>query len=605
MKLSRLKPLASVLFSAALIGACAETPEQKASSPAVKPLATFFADADREVMMRSPMYQNYRGFKNDNDSWDILTNERFAENFAVTKRLLNELTSNYQRDTLSTADQMSYDLFVYDAERDLRGQRFDHMSYLTNQMFGYHSAIVSHLVNIHSIENETEALDYIARLNKLPTFLAQIQALQLDKKEKGIVAPKFTFKHAAGVIQRISGGKPMDDSDKDNVLFGDFKSKVGKLDLDDARKQALIDLASKALVEQVGPAYKTLATHLQALGEDAKNQGVWALPDGEDYYRYSLAYHTTTQMTPDEVHELGLKEVARIQDEMRGVMKKVNFEGDLKAFFDYTKSDPKFFYSNDEEGKAQALARNVELIEAVKGKLDQIFITKPKADIKVKAVEEYRAQSAGLAFYQRGTPDGKRPGIYYLNLYNTKDVAKWQMVPLALHEGLPGHHMQGSITQEIEGIPDFRKFGSYTGYSEGWGLYSEFLGVELGFFEDPYDDFGRLALELRRACRLVADTGIHHKRWTREEAIEFWLDNMPVSEASAAKSIERFFVMPGQATSYKIGMLKLMELRQRATEQLGKAMDVREFHDLVLRNGAIPLSMLEALVDDWIAGKKA
>jgi uncharacterized protein (DUF885 family) len=605
MKKRHINPIAGLLVSAAFLSGCAETVTQQESSPAVKPLAEFFADADRESMMRSPMYQNYRGFKNDNDSWDILTEARFAEDYAITERQLNELKNNYDRADISAADQMSYDLFVYEAERDLRGQRYDHMQYLTNQMFGYHSAVVSHLVNIHSIENETEALDYIARLNKLPTFLAQIQDLQLEKKAKGVLAPKFTFDHAAGVIKRVTSGQPLDNSDKDNVLFGDFKAKVDKLDIDQERKQELVELARKALTEQVGPAYKKLSAHLAELGKDAKNQGVWALPDGAEYYAYRLEYNTTTKMTPDEIHELGLKEVARIQNEMRGIMKKVGFEGDLQDFFEYTKSDPKFFYSNDEKGRAEALARNVELIEAAKSKLDQIFITKPKADLIVKAVEEYRAQSAGLAFYQRGTPDGKRPGIYYLNLYNTKDVAKWQMVPLALHEGLPGHHMQGSITQEIEGIPDFRKFGSYTGYSEGWGLYSEFLGVELGFYEDPYDDFGRLALELRRACRLVADTGIHHKRWTREEAIDFWLKNMPVSDASAAKSIERFFVMPGQATSYKIGMIKLMELRQRATEQLGDAMDVREFHDLVLRNGAIPLSMLEELVDDWIAGKKA
>lgn len=597
----------ATVLGALLVASCSETPTLSASdtSSALKPINSFFADADRESMMRSPMYQNYRGFKNDNDAWDTMTSAYFAEDYVIKQRQLAELKNNYKRSALNDADKMSYDLFVFENQRALDGQQYDNMQYLTNQMFGYHSGVVSHLVNIHSIGNETEALDYIARLNKLPTFLQQIQDLQLAKKEQGIVAPKFTFEHAAGIIEGVTSGKPLDDSDKDNVLYGDFKAKVAKLELTGERRDELIELAKAALVNQVGPAYARLDKHLAELGENAKNQGVWALPNGQDYYRYQLAYHTTTDMSADEVHELGLSEIARIQDEMRGVMRKVKFEGDLQAFFEYTKTNPEFFYSNDEEGRAQALARNVELIEAVKVKLDQLFITKPKADIVVKAVEEYRAKSAGLAFYQRGTPDGSRPGIYYLNLYNTKDVAKWQMVPLALHEGIPGHHMQGSITQEIDGMPDFRKFGSYTGYSEGWGLYSEFLGVELGFYEDAYDDFGRLALELRRACRLVADTGIHHKRWSREQAIKFWLDNMPVSEASAAKSIERFFVMPGQANAYKIGMLKLQELRQRATETLGEKMDVREFHDLVLRNGAIPLSMLEALVDKWIADKKA
>jgi uncharacterized protein (DUF885 family) len=313
---------------------------------------------------------------------------------------------------------------------------------------------------------------------------------------------------------------------------------------------------------------------------------------------------TTTDLTAGEIHQIGLDEVARIHGEMQAIMTQVGFEGTLQEFFEFMRTDPQFYKPETEEGKAEYLAEAVAAIETMKGDLPKLFNTFPKADMEVKAVEAFREKSAGKAFYSRPAPDGSRPGIYYANLYSMADMPTYQLEALAFHEGIPGHHMQIAIAQELEGIPSFRKFGGYTAYSEGWGLYSELVPKELGYYSDPYSDFGRLAMEIWRAARLVVDTGLHDKRWTREQAVQYLMDNTPNPQGDCEKAIDRYIVMPGQATAYKIGMLKIVELRERARTQLGDAFDIREFHDIVLRDGAVPLAVLEETVDAWLAGKK-
>jgi len=347
---------------------------------------------------------------------------------------------------------------------------------------------------------------------------------------------------------------------------------------------------------------KALRAQSETAGTD---DGVWRLPDGEAYYKYRLKSITTTDMTATQIHDLGLSEVARIHDEMRGIMKSVGFEGNLQDFFAYMRDDPdgKFHYPDTEEGRAAYLSEATALIETMKGDLDDVFIKKPKADLIVKAVEPFREKTAGKAFYSRPAPDGSRPGIYYANLYSMKDMPIYQMEALAYHEGIPGHHMQLAISQELTGIPKFRKFGGYTAYTEGWGLYSEFLPKEMGYYTDPYSDFGRLAMELWRAARLVVDTGLHDKKWTREEAIKYLVDNTPNAENDCRKAIERYIVMPGQATAYKIGMIKILELREDAKAKLGDKFDIREFHDVVLAVGPVPLGVLETRVNNWVASK--
>jgi uncharacterized protein (DUF885 family) len=289
---------------------------------------------------------------------------------------------------------------------------------------------------------------------------------------------------------------------------------------------------------------------------------------------------------------------------MREIKDKVGFKGDLKAFMEFMKTDKQFYLPNTEEGKAKYLADATAMIDNMKSRLDELFIVKPKADMIVKRVEAFREKAAGKAFYQQPAPDGSRPGIYYANLYDMEAMPTYQMEALAYHEGIPGHHMQIAIAQELEGIPKFRKFGGYTAYVEGWGLYSELVPKEMGLYEDPYSDFGRLAMELWRACRLVVDTGIHAMKWTRQQGIDYYVNNTPNATSDGVKMVERHIVMPSQATAYKIGMIKIVELRENAKKQLGEKFDIREFHDVVLKSGPVPLNTLESFVNDWVASKQ-
>ncbi|MEM7040632.1 MAG: DUF885 domain-containing protein, partial [Bacteroidota bacterium] len=328
-------------------------------------------------------------------------------------------------------------------------------------------------------------------------------------------------------------------------------------------------------------------------------------PDGENFYNFALQRTTTTDLSAQEIHQTGLAEVARIHDEMRAIMQKVGFKGNLSAFFDFMRTDKQFYYPNTPEGKEQYLARAVDIIDSMRVRLDQLFITQPKAELIVKPVEAYREKSAGKAFYNQPAPDGSRPGTYYANLYDMANMPTYQMEALAYHEAIPGHHMQLSIAMELDGIAKFRKHEHFTAYIEGWALYTEFIPKSMGFYSDPYSDFGRLAMELWRACRLVVDTGIHWKKWSREKAIKYLKDNTPNPEGDIVKAIERYIVMPSQATAYKIGMLKIQELRAKAETAMGDQFDVRKFHDVILTNGSVPLNILEELVDDYIATKDA
>ena len=328
--------------------------------------------------------------------------------------------------------------------------------------------------------------------------------------------------------------------------------------------------------------------------------GVWALPDGEAYYAERLATQTTTRLTANEIHQLGLDAVARIHGEMETIMRKVGFTGTRDAFFDFMETDPRFFVADTPEGKASYVAQATALIDTMRERLPTAFNLIPKAPLEVRAVEPFREASAGLAFYSRPSADGKRPGYYYVNTFNVKAIPTYQMEALAYHEGLPGHHMQIAIAQELQGIPRFRKFSGFTAYSEGWGLYTERLGKDMGFYQDPYSDFGRQVLELRRAIRLVVDTGLHAKRWPKEQAIAYILANQPGDLESATRDINRYIVMPGQATAYMIGQMEILRLRADAQRRLGSRYDIKKFHDIVLSSGFVPLDILKELVEAWV-----
>ncbi len=599
--------------SVALLGGCQQMQEQPTPAPSVQsqPVQSeidkanaFFEDTFNRDVMKSPVYQTYMGIKKDYDKWDDGSEERVLADFEQTKADLVALNA-INRDLLDDATKVSYDLKKQDLENEIADFKWRHYNYPVNQMFGVHSMIPAFLINQHQIADVSDAKAYISRLNGVPAVIDQLITDLEVRADEGIIAPKFVFPHVIDSSKNILRGAPFNDGE-DSTLLADFKRKVNALEIADSEKSALISDAEKALNAALKPSYTKLINFLAQLEKRADDRdGAWKFPDGEAFYNNALARTTTTDLTAKEIHSIGLAEVARIHDEMRAIKDKVGFKGDLKAFMQFMKTDKQFYYPNTAEGKQRYLDEATALIDNMKSRLDELFIVKPKADLKVKAVEAFREKAAGKAFYQQPAPDGSRPGIYYANLYDMEAMPTYQMEALAYHEGIPGHHMQIAIAQELEGVPKFRKFGGYTAYVEGWGLYSELVPKEMGLYEDPYSDFGRLSMELWRACRLVVDTGIHAMKWTRQQGIDYYVNNTPNATSDGVKMVERHIVMPSQATAYKVGMLKILELREAAKEKLGDKFDIREFHDVVLKNGAVPLNVLEKFVDQWVAKKQA
>ena len=491
-------------------------------------------------------------------------------------------------------------------ETSIEGDKFWSYGYIVNQMFGVQSRIPSFLISVHQVDTITDLLALIERIEKSETvFNEAIKKLELSS-DSGVILPKFLMPKVIGVCENMLKGRPFDESDIDNPLLESVKKKIEKLNLDQKTADSLEVLCINALKGSFKDGYTGLYHKLIELEKVADTiAGVHKFPKGDEYYKYKLKEMTTTDLTPDEIFSLGHNEISRIHAEMKKIKIKVGFEGDLDAFFKYMRDDTQFYFSNDSSGKAQYLAESVKIIDTIKTKLPLLFQTFPKADLDVKPVEPFREKSAGVAFYYRGTPDGSRNGIYYVNLYDMTGVPKYEMEALAYHEALPGHHMQISIAQELKGLPKYRTLASfYTAYTEGWGLYSEYIPKEIGLYQDPYSDFGRLSMELWRACRLVVDVGIHAKKWSRQEGINFYLNNTPASYYECEKMVDRHCVLPGQATSYKIGQLKFLELKKKSEDKLGKDFDIKEFHDVVLKNGALPLTVLEKVVNDWLETKQ-
>lgn len=577
--------------------------EVQSPTPSQQANALFDDIFDRQVQ-RDPVRQTYLGIKDDYDKWNDLSEESRARELAHDKADLALLRS-LDTSKLDEATLVSYQLLEQQLVNEIADYQWRHHSYPVNQMFGEHAGIPAFLINQHSIDNLSEARAYIARLDAVETRLDQVVSQLKIREEKGIIAPDFVLPHVLRDSRNILKGAPFDGNEP-STLLADFSGKIARLDISNAEQAKLLREAELSLLNSVQPGYQKLITYLEGLqGKATADAGVWKLPQGEAYYRNRLARITTTTLSAEEIHTIGLTEVARIHDEMRAIQAKVGFEGSLQDFMAFMRTDEQFYYPNTDEGRQQYLQRADAVLAEMDSRLDELFRVRPKAALDVKPVEKFREKSAGKAFYQQPAPDGSRPGRYYANLYDMSMMPSYQLEALAYHEGLPGHHMQIAIKQELEGLPKFRRFGGVTAYSEGWGLYSELLPKEIGLYEDPYSDFGRLAMELWRAVRLVVDTGMHAKGWTREESIDFYANNTPNARIDAVKMVERHAVMPGQATAYKIGMLKILETRSKAQLALGSEFDIREFHDAVLKNGAVPMNLLEAQVDDYITRKQS
>jgi uncharacterized protein (DUF885 family) len=592
-----------VAVALALLAAIASGAEPGAADPNAAANA-FFERALDERLELNPTLATSLGLKTGQDRWPDSTEQGDSERLALAERQLAELRKTIDPAALDDATRLSWKVFEDSEQRRIARHRWRNHSYLFDKN-GSHVALPAFLINTHRVETEADAIAYVRRLEGLRTVMEQQLERAIRAAKQGILPPRFVFPYVVEDARNIITGLPFDEGPADSPLFADVKSKLAKLAIGEARRAMLLAQAERALLSSVKPGFDAVIAwareHEKMATED---DGIWKLPDGAVYYDFLLENFTTTKLSASEIHGIGLREVARLHDEMRKVMQQVGFKGDLQAFFEFMRTDPRFYYPDTDDGRAAWLAEANRHIAAMRAKLPQLFVKQPKAEVVVKAVEPFRQKSAGKAFYQRPSLDGSRPGIFYGNLYQMKEMPKYEMEALVYHEAIPGHHMQSAFALEEGSLPRFRRLGGYTAYSEGWGLYSERLGKELGFYKDPYSEFGRLALELHRAVRLVVDTGLHAKRWTRELTIRYHVENSPTGEEAAIRATERYILNPGQATAYMIGMLKIVELRQRAAAALGERFDVREFHDLVLRTGGVPLTVLESEVQRWIDGRQ-
>lgn len=603
------------LSSIVLLGLVGTTTAAAAdNTPTVQEIAAeskraneFFDKAFDESVARKPETAAQLGLKIDYDKWNDRSDAESIEELAISLKNLAVLKRDFDFAKLDPQTQLSYKLFEQQTQRRAEGFPYRFNNFPVSQFSGAQSQVPTFLINIHRVDSVADAEAYIARINGIPKLFDQLIVNLETRAERGVIAPKFVYPLVLEGIRRVLQGQPFEGSGE-STLLEDFSKKVGALkDVDSATRDRLLAGVRKALLESFRPAYQKLIGSLTELEKRAPEEaGAWKFPDGAASYNYALRRTTTTNLSASEIHEIGLKEMARIHGEMTAIKEKVKFKGDLQAFFAFMRDDPQFRLPDTDEGKQQYLARSVNIIDTMKARLEELFITKPKADISVRAVEKFREKTAGKAFYQRPAPDGSRPGMFYVNLSNMADTPTYSLEALAYHEGIPGHHMQIAIAQELTGLPKFRRMGEgYTAYSEGWGLYTELIPKEMGLYQDPYSDFGRLAMELWRAGRLVVDTGLHEKRWTRQQAIDYLVKNTPDAPTACVDAINRYIVSPSQATAYKIGMNKIVELRDRAKKELGAKFDLRQFHDVVLTNGAVPLDVLEELVDRWVKTKSS
>lgn len=568
----------------------------------------FFERSYNAALARDPERQTFLGIKTDYSKWTDHSDKHAQDELDITKKELDELRKTIDYDKLDTQTKLSYRYFEYEAQQNIDDFRWRFHNYPLNQMDGFQSGIPAFLINMHRIDTVTDAEAYVSRLNGIGVLFDQFLEGLNVRDSLGIIPPKFVFPMVQNDIRNVIKGQPFENSGTRSPLFDDFLTKVNGLKhLDPAYKARLIKAATAALKTVVLPAYQKLAAYINELEKKATtDDGAWKWPDGNKFYSDALIHTTTTDLKPEEIFDIGEKEVARIHEEMRVIMKKTGWKNDnLHEFFEFMRKDKQFYYSNTPEGKKAYKDLATGIIDTMRVNLDKIFKTKPKADIVVKAVEPFREQSAGGAFYEDPSSDGKRPGTYYINLYNMADQPIYQAEALAYHEGIPGHHMQVAIAQELKDVPQFRMHGGNVAYVEGWALYSELVPKEFGFYKDPYSDFGRLANEVFRAARLVVDVGIHYKKWTRQQAYEYFIKNTPNPEGDCRKEIDRYIVWPSQATGYKIGMLKILELREYARKALGEQFDLREFHDIILTNGPLPLNLLSENVREWVEKKKS
>jgi uncharacterized protein (DUF885 family) len=565
-------------------------------------LNAFFEEAFQARIALSPQQMTSLGMKTDYDKLDDVSDAAGARSLALQEAQLAQMKAQFDPEKLGAQARLSWRMFEYGVQQARLSNRWRDWGFQFAANGNPTTSLPVFMINNHRVSSVADAEAYVARLVEAERQMDQVADELRQRAAAGVVSPRFVFEPSIENTRNVISGAPFDGG-ADNPVWADFQKKVAALDADQATKDRLLASARAALTGPYKAGFDTVLTALAEVQPMADSDGgVWRLPQGQAYYDARLKLSTTTDLTADQIHKIGLDEVTRIQAEMETIKAQVGFTGSLQDFFVFLKTDPRFQYPNTPEGKEQYLTDARGFIAQVMTAAPQWFSTLPKAALEVRAVEPFREATASIAFYNSPAPDGSRPGIYYVNLSDMTQVLKPQIEGISYHEGAPGHHFQIAYAQEIEGLPRFRRFGGFYGaYTEGWGLYAEQLGKEMGFYQDPYSDFGRLSTELWRAVRLVTDTGLHAKRWSREQAMDYFRQNSLLSERDIEKEVERYITNPGQATSYKIGELKIEELRARAEAALGDRFDIKDFHAAVLGSGALPLDVLEDQVDAWIS----
>ena len=574
-------------------------------------LNAWFERKYEEQLQLNPMAMTLLGRKDRYGDLDDMSRTAATRQLEWMRAANAEMKSGFDYAKLGAETRLSWDLFDHQLQAAEAAHRFADHRYPFEQMGGTQSYLPTFLINFHKVETEADYLAYVSRLRQVPRAFGQLMEQVKRSAQMGIRPPRFAHEGVIEQAGKVITGAPFT-AGKDSALWADAQAKAEALvkagTIDAARAAQLKADARAALVEAVKPAYADVVAWFRAdMPKAAVNpSGVGTRhPEGAAYYAERVRASTTTDLAPAQIHEIGLSEVARIRGEMEALKDKVGFKGDLKAFFAFVRTDPRFKFPNTDAGRQGYIDAATAAIARIKQQLPNYFGLLPKADLVVKRVEPFREVAGAAQHYYPSTPDGSRPGVYYAHLSDMGAMPKPELEVIAYHEGLPGHHMQIAIAQELTGVPEFRKQARFTAYSEGWALYSEWLAREMpGTYADPYSEYGRLTSEMWRAIRLVVDTGLHAKGWTQKQAVDYMAANSSIPLPAIEAEVRRYITWPGQATSYKIGMLKIQELRRKAESELGDRFDIRGFHDAVLGGGAMPLTLLERRVQLWIDARK-
>jgi uncharacterized protein (DUF885 family) len=605
-----------VLFAASLLVLVACGPTAPAA-PTAEEIAKASAEANawfdaeyEENLLTTPIGLTFQGRKENYDKLDQFGDAELDRQLAWRRASVAEMKEKFDPAKLNEEARTSFDLWAEQLDELEKSAKFRRTPYVFVKD-GPHVFLPNFVISFHAVSEKSDMEAYVARLKEMERALDQVLEGAKLAAAEGNRAPRFAYDQSLEEAKNVITGAPFGRG-ADSPLWADAKSEIkalqdgGKITAEEA--EALQDAASAALTGHVKPAYERIIAWLTSdrANTPEQAQGAGALmKDGAAFYNTSLELMTTTDMTAEAIHDLGLKEVARIHAEMEAIKEKVGFKGTLAEFFVFMRTDPQFHLPNTDEGRAQYIKMAEDYLAGIKGKLPEYFGILPKADLVVKRVEAFREEAGGAQHYFPSTPDGSRPGVFYAHLSDMNAMPTYELESITYHEGNPGHHMQIAIAQELTGIPKFRTQYGSTAYQEGWALYTETLAKEMGMYADPYSDYGRLSAEIWRAIRLVVDTGIHAKGWSEAQAIKYFKDNSSVPDAAIESEIRRYIVWPGQATAYKIGMIKIQELRAEAQKQLGDKFTMGGFHDTVLGGGALPLPVLEARVKRWIEKVKA